>query len=113
MKMMRVWTPMPFVCLVAAIWQWAEIADRIRHLARFVSKFGIEPGLITAGSSMVFGFYGATAFFIVLALVAAEQLKGADWWIWSASKLSVRMLLVGALVWGGLLASPLIVIAPR
>ena len=110
---MRIWASIAFICLAAAIWQWVELADRIRHLAWFAFKFGIEPNLISAGSFMVVVFFGATAVFVGLGLVATRQLRGADSRLQFCSHLSVQMLIVGAVVWGGLLASPLIQIVSR
>jgi hypothetical protein len=110
---MRIWASIAFVCLAAAIWQWLELADRIRHLAWFAFKFGIEPHLISAGSFMVVVFFGATALFVGLGLVASRQLRGADSRLRFCSRLSVQMLIAGAVVWGGLLVSPLIQIVSR
>ena len=110
---MRIWTSIAFVCLAAAIWQWVELADRIRHLAWFAFKFGIEPHLISAGSFMVVVFFGATALFVGLGIVATRQLRAADSRLRFCSRLSVQMLIAGAVVWGGLLASPLIQIVSR
>ena len=110
---MRTWASIAFVCLAAAIWQWVELADRLRHLAWFAFKFGVEPHLITAGSFMVVVFFAATAIFVALGLVATRQLRGADSRVRFCSRLSVQMLIAGAVVWGGLLASPLIQVVSR
>ncbi|MEW6305718.1 MAG: hypothetical protein AB1705_19745 [Verrucomicrobiota bacterium] len=102
-----------FVCLGAAFWQWVELADRLHHLGRLLFKFGTHSNLISAGSFMVVVFFTATAVFVGLGLVAATQLRRAGSGLRFWSLLSVLMLVTGALVWGSLLASPLIEIVAR
>src|SRR5438477_142097 len=110
---MRIWISIAFVCLAAAIVQCIQVADRVAHVAWFAYKFGVEPHLITAGSSMLVVFFGATAVFVGLGSVATDRLRRAESRLRFCSLLSVQMLIAGALVWGGLLASPLIQIVSR
>ena len=110
---MRLWTSMAFVCLAAAIVQCIQVADRVTHVAWFAYKFGVEPHLITAGSSTLVVFFGSTAVFVGLGLVATDRLRTAKSRFRFCSLLSVQMLIAGALVWGGLLASPFIQIVTR
>ena len=110
---MRIWTFIAFICLAAAIVQCIQVADRVAHVAWFAYKFGVEPHLITVGSSMLIAFFGATAGFVGLGLAATDRLRRVESHFRFCSLLSVQMLIAGALVWGGLLASPLIQIVSR
>jgi len=110
---MRFWASIALICLAAAIWQCVEVADRVTHLSRMAYKFGVEPQLISASTSMVGIFFGATAVFVVLGIVATERLRRLQSPIRFCSLLSVLMLLAGALVWGGMLISPFVQIVSR
>ena len=107
------WTSLAFACLGAAVWQWVELADRLSHLVWFALKFGLEPNLITAGKFMATVFFAASGSCIGLGLIATSQLRRTNSRFWLVSWLSVLMLVVGSIVWGGLLSSPLIRIVSR
>jgi len=107
------WVAIALVCLAAAIYQWVELADRLKHLVWFALKFGIEPHLISAGSFMVVVFFAASAVFISLGIAATTQLRRAQSRLQFCSLVSVVMLLAGAVVWSGLLVSPLVQIVSR
>ena len=109
----RAWIITAIACLAAAIWQWVELSDRLTQLFWLAFKFGIEPRLLTAGAFMVVVFFFGTSISLGLAIVATRQLRRADSHFRFCSVLSVLMLATGALVWGGLLASPLIQIVSR
>ena len=104
---------MAVACLAAAIWQWIELADRLTHLVWFAFKFGTKPNLISAGSFMIIVFFTATAVFTGLGIIATTQLGRTESCFRFCSLLGVLMLIAGALIWGGLLASPLVHIVPR
>ena len=57
---------------------------------------------------MMIVFFGATAAFVSLGLVAGERLRRVQSRFRYVSLLGVMLLLAGALVWGGLLASPFV-----
>ena len=107
------WISVALACLAAAIWQWVELAGRINHLAWYAVKVGIQPHLIDAGTFMIAVFFAATAVFAAFGTVATAQLRRLESGFQCCSLLSVLMLLEGALIWGGLLASPLVQIVSR
>jgi hypothetical protein len=74
------------------MWQWVELVGRISHLLWFTFKFGIEPHLITVGTSMIAVFFAATAVFAVLGTVATVQLRRLESPFQCCSLLSVLML---------------------
>ena len=111
--MKRLWIVVALACLAAAIWQSVEVAGRVTHLATIAWKTGIEPSLISAGTTMVFSFFGATVFFVLLGLVATDRLRNANSTFRFCSLLSVQILLAGAIIWGGLLCTPFVQIIPR
>ena len=71
-------------------------------------KFGVEPELISAGTSMVVIFFGGTAVFVAHGLIATNRLRCIKSPSRFISLLSVQMLIAGALVWGGILVSPFV-----
>jgi hypothetical protein len=107
------WALIAALCLAAAIWQWVELADRVHHVLWFAVKFDFAPHLISARIFMVIVFFAGTALFASLGIVATIQLRRAELRYRFCSLLGVLMLVTGALVWGGLLASPLIQIVSR
>lgn len=107
------WIVVAAVCLVAAMWQWAEVASRLSHCAVMVWKFGFEKPLISAGSTMVGVFFIASAGFIGLGGTAVMALRSENsrWRHWADA--SVAMLIGGGIVWGSLVLSPLVTVLPR
>src|SRR6266511_3285393 len=62
--MKRLWSVIAFACLAAAIWQSVEVAGRVAHGATIAWKTGVGPGLISAGTTMLFRFFGDTVIFV-------------------------------------------------
>jgi hypothetical protein len=111
--MKRLWSVVALACLASAIWQSVEVAGHVAHVATNAWKIGAEPGLISAGTTMLFIFFGATVVFVSLGLFATDRLRRADSPFRFISLLSVQILLAGAIVWGGLLCTPFVEIVQR
>jgi len=110
---MHFWQNVGFVCLAAALVQNIVVADRVQHVAWLLYKFGPEPGLLTAGSSMLTIFFGATGFFVILGMVATKHLCGMGTRICYWTNLSVRMSMAGALIWGAFVMSDFVTVVTR
>ena len=100
-------------CLAAAVWQCYEVAARIAQLSTMTWKFGVEPGAIDAGISTTVIFFAASAALIILGLFATDRLRAASSPMRFCSMLAVQMLVAGAVIWGGLLSSPVVALSPR
>jgi hypothetical protein len=99
--------------MVGAVCQAIVVADRINHIGWMAYKFGPGPQLITAGSSATILFFGGSTFLIVLGILTARRLRASNSPLYYCSFFSITLLATGALVWGSLLASPLIKIVER
>lgn len=100
-------------CFVAAVWQWVEVGGRLAHCGVMVFKFGFAPPFITAGTSMIAVFFSATSIFVALAGFARMMMPDVESLWRRCAEASVAMLLCGAIVWGGLLASPIVAVVHR
>lgn len=107
------WVALSVVCLVAAMWQWIEVAGRVWHCAVMAWKFGFETPLISAGSTMIGVFFIASAGFIGIGGIAAVILRSENPRWRHCADASVAMLIGGGVVWGSLLASPLVTVLQR
>ena len=106
------WRAIALVCGIAAIVQNLLVAGRIVQIATLTWKIDLASAVITAGSTMLMVFFGATLGCGLLAWVARMRLPAGDIFR-RISHGSVLALAIGAFVWGGLVCSPLVVYVRR
>ena len=70
---MRLWIFITIMCLAAALLQCLAVFVRVTDFANMAYKFGVSSEIITAGRSMVIVFFGATAMFVALGLLATDR----------------------------------------
>lgn len=78
-----------------------------------IKKFGVSGASISAGYIMIVIFFGATAIFTHLAYDAVRRLKGQSSLYRTLAFTSIVLLVSGALMWLGLLLSPLVYVEYR
>ena len=111
---MRTWSVIAIVCLAVAGWQAYAVVGQIAHVTTNAWKFGVENlQPISAGTTMTVAFFITTAVFVALGLVATDRLQRASSPMRFCSLLSVLLLLSGAIVYGGMLCSPVVVLHAR
>jgi hypothetical protein len=107
------WIALASLCLFAALWQWLEVAGHLWVCAVEVWRCGLEQPLISAGSTMIAVFFAASAACIGLAGIARVFLRQEESRWQRCAGAAVVMLTTGAILWGGLLCSPLIKVVRR
>jgi hypothetical protein len=99
--------------IVAGI-QLLAVSDRISHFTTIAWKTGIETSsVIDAGKTMLFIFFGASAAFLCLALISEEKLRNQKSNFLYVSKIAGLSLIAGMVIWGGMVASPYVIISNR
>ena len=101
-------------CLGAAAIQCYGVAGRIAHVTTFAWKFGVENVTpVDVGVSTTVLFFVGSVVFIALGLAATDRLQRAASPMRFCSLFAVLVLISGAIVYGGMLVSPVLVLAPR
>lgn len=106
------WRAVLLICCVAAVLQNLLVAGRIVHIVTLMWKIDLESGVITAGSTMLVVFYGATIGCGLLAWMAYTKMPTGSIFR-RISYGSILALSIGACVWGGIVCSPLVVYIHR
>jgi hypothetical protein len=106
------WRAVVSICAVAAVVQNLLVAGRILHILRLMWKVDSAAAAITAGSTTLIVFFGATLGCALLACLARARLPTGDIFRRISSG-SMLALAIGAFVWGGLVCSPLVVYVNR
>jgi len=90
------------------------VSDRVSHFTTIAWKTGIDAsGVIDAGRSMLFIFFGASTAFVILSLVSEERLRNQKSNLLYVSKLASLVLISGMVIWAGMVASPYVIISNR
>ena len=101
------------VALIAAIQAYA-VVGQISHFLTIAWKTGMDSsGVIDAGRTMIYIFFGLSAMFIMLALISEEKLRKEESRFIYLSKTSSILLLSGSLIWASMLISPFVIISNR
>ena len=112
--MKAIWHLISLVSAFAAAIQIYEVGSRLSHLTTIAWKTGIDSsGVIDAGQTMLYIFFGASAVFLCLAFVSEEKLRNQKSHFFYVSKLASLCLVTGMLIWGSMVASPYVIIANR
>ncbi|MBK1856591.1 hypothetical protein JO972_16625 [Verrucomicrobiaceae bacterium 5K15] len=107
------WKILSLCCLFVAFWQWYEVFGRATHIRIMIDKFGIGGANISAGIMMIFVFFIGTFLSLFVASVSFRRLKTISSFYRTCALTSMVLLISGALIWAGLIVSPLVEIAPR
>lgn len=96
-----------------ALMQILSVWDAIARIRHMIWKFDDDGSKITAGLMMIIVFFGATLLFCVLSVISAKRIEVGDRVYRYASYVSLALLILGGIVWAGLLFSPYVTIVPR
>jgi ABC-type uncharacterized transport system permease subunit len=103
----------PLSAIAASVQAYA-VGAQIVQFTTIAWKTGIDPnGVITAGKTMVYVFFGLTALSAIMAMMAEDRLRKNDSFLRFLPRLASIALFSGALIWASMLASPYVTIVNR
>ena len=111
---MRNWSVVAVVCIAVACWQAYAVAGQVAHVTTNAWKFGVDHlQPISVGSTMTIVFFVATALFVAVGVAATDALQRSRSPMRFCSLLAVIILLAGAIVYAGMLLSPVVTVNAR
>src|SRR5437764_70600 len=106
------WHLMAVLCALVAAVQCIAVLGQVSHLGTLVWKAGCEQAL-SAGSSMLVTFFGLSLFFIAASVFTSRRLTQMQSRLRYCSLVASHFLTAGALLWAGLILSPLVFVMER
>ena len=111
--MTRLWQVVAIGVLGVAACQWLSIGDQIVHGAVLTLKTGWTTPVLTAGTRMLEVFLVLTAIATVAGSLAFRRLRASSSGFGLCARTATYSLVGGAVVWLGLIVSPIVDLVQR
>ena len=111
--MRRLWQGIAIGVLGMAACQWLSLGDQIVHGIVLTLKTGWGTPVLTAGTGMLRIFLALTAVGVAVGAFAAGRLRRSAPAFARCARVAMYSLLSGAVLWLGLIASPIVDLVQR